>query len=101
VGGGVVVGNNDIAGVGVVPWQAVSRIKHPIKSFFITSYKTWPDAALFQTKDSLMTQMPGILIAGHLLSGDGENRTRVRKIRPPKIYERSWSKLVIAEASSN
>jgi len=39
------------------------------------------------------------LLANHL-GGDGENRTRVRKIRPPKIYERSWSRFVIAEVSS-
>ncbi len=33
-------------------------------------------------------------------SGDGGNRTRVRKIRPSEIYERSRSKVVTAGISS-
>ena len=31
--------------------------------------------------------------------GDGGNRTRVRKIRPSELYERSLPKLIIAEIS--
>jgi len=33
------------------------------------------------------------------VSGDGGNRTRVRKIRPSELYERSRMRLVIAGVS--
>jgi len=35
-----------------------------------------------------------------VLGGDGGNRTRVRKIRPSELYERSLPKFVTAEISA-
>jgi len=43
---------------------------------------------------------PAVELLDNQGGGDGENRTRVRKIRPPKLYERRRSRFVIAEVSS-
>src|SRR5512146_299453 len=49
-GRGVEVGNREGAGVAVALWQAVRRMRHPIRrSFFIMFYITQMSGALFQT----------------------------------------------------
>src|SRR6266545_2976566 len=49
VGGGVSVGKSGATGVGVACWQAVMRMRHPMRSFFIAPIKTQLSSALCQT----------------------------------------------------
>lgn len=49
VAGGVAVEEGKGAGVGVAGWQAVMRMKHPIRSFFMALIKTQFSGGLFQT----------------------------------------------------
>jgi hypothetical protein len=109
-GGSVDVGRTGVL-VAVVDWQAVRRIRN-----IGTSRKsTIKDSTTFDFDDlpamkragSRISMIPIITKLGqqlnccpNFMSGDGGNRTRVRKIRPTEIYERSLPKLVTAGISA-
>jgi len=49
VGGSVAVGKSAATGVGVAGWQAVMRMRHPKRSFFIALIKTQLSSTLCWT----------------------------------------------------